>query len=183
MGDQAGADERSETAQAWGSVRRVREPVAWALLVLAAVMVLISAGQLFNLAGLGPEVCGGPPTGPSCFVARASAVLPQLIDWIVIAPPLLSVILVAFSGGPTKHARRVLMTAAAVQAATLGLGAVSLVAAAVGTSYQPGSSYVFDAAGLAVTATALLFSAAVIASRAVRSPAPRHYGLRDHEDL
>jgi hypothetical protein len=90
-------------------------------------------------------------------------------DLTVIAPPVLSVILVAFSGGPTKHARQVLKTAAAVQAGTLGLGAVSLVAVAAGTSYQPGSPYIFDAAGLAITATALIFTSAVIASRAARS--------------
>jgi hypothetical protein len=182
MVDRPGADVLSVTEQAWHPVRRVREPVAWALLVLAAVMVLVSAGQLFNLAGFELPVCG--PTGQSCFVARAAGVLPQLVDWTVIAPPVLSVVLAAFSGGPTKHARQVLTTAAAVQAATLVLGAISLVAATVGTSFQPGSSYLFDAAGLAISATALIFTAAAIASPALRSlppAAPRHrtYG-HDH---
>ena len=172
----------SGTAQARDSARRVREPVAWALLVLAAVMVLVSAGQLLNVAGLGLPVCG--PPGQSCFVARAAGVLPQLVDWTVIAPPVLAVVLAAFSGGPTRHARQVLTAAAAVQAATLVLGAVSLVAAAAGTSFQPGSSYIFDAAGLAITATALIFTGAVIASPALRAlppPAARHrtYG-HDH---
>jgi hypothetical protein len=184
MDDRPGADVLSGTAQAWDSVRRVREPVAWALLVLAAVMVLVSAGQLFNLAGLGLPVCGGPATGSSCFVARASGVLPQFVDWTVIAPPVLSVILVAFSGGPTKRARQVLTAAAAVQAATLVLGAVCLAAVTAGTSFQPGSSLIFDAAGLAITATALIFTTAVLASPAVRPPAPpaprhRTYG-HDH---
>lgn len=135
MVDRPGADVPSGTAQAWDRVRRVREPVAWALLVLAAVMVLVSAGQLFNVAGLGPAVCGGPPTGPSCFVARAAGLLPQFADWTVIAPPVLSVILAPFSGGPTKHARLVITTAAEVQAVTLVLGAVSLIAVNTGTSF------------------------------------------------
>lgn len=177
MGDRPSTDVWAGTAQAWDSVRRVREPLAWALLVLAAVMVFVSAGQLFNVAGLGLPVCGGPPTGPSCLVARAAGVLPQFSDWTVIAPPVLSVILAAFSGGPTKHARQVLTTAAAVQAVTLLLGAVSLIAVTAGTSFQSGSPYIFDAAGLGVTATALIFTASVLASRAVRSlppPAPRH---------
>lgn len=103
-----------------------------------------------------------------------------MLDWIVIAPPVLSVVLVAFSGGPTKYARQVLKTAAAVQACTLVLGAVSL--AGTTGAYQPASSYIFDAAGLAITATALIFTAAVIASRAVRSLAPRLRDLRDDDE-
>ena len=170
----------SGTAQAWDSVRRVREPIAWALLLFSSVMVLVSAGQLFSVADLGLSVCGGGPTGPSCFALRAAYVTPQFFDWIVMAPPVLSMVLVAFSGGLTKHARQVLWTVAAVQAGTLVLGAVSL-AGATG-SYEAGSSYVFDAAGLAISATALVFTAAVIRSgRAVRSLAPRLQDLRDRD--
>jgi hypothetical protein len=48
---------------------------------------------------------------------------------------------------------------------------------AAGTTFQSGSFYISDAAGLAVTATALIFTVALIASRALRSvppSAPRH---------
>jgi hypothetical protein len=65
MSDQLGEDVPSETAQAWDSVRRVREPVAWALLAVAAIAVLVSAWQLFGLPG------NGLPAGP---VATAGSV-------------------------------------------------------------------------------------------------------------
>jgi hypothetical protein len=43
MDDQQREDAPSETVQARGSVRRVREPVAWALLAVTAIAVLVSA--------------------------------------------------------------------------------------------------------------------------------------------
>ena len=58
MGDQLGDVVPSETAQASDSARRVREPIAWALLVFAAVAVLVSAWQLLGLPGDG--LPGGP---------------------------------------------------------------------------------------------------------------------------
>lgn len=64
MADQLGEFVPSETAQAWDSVRRVREPLAWALLVVAAIAVLVSAWQLLGLPG------DGLPGGP---VATASS--------------------------------------------------------------------------------------------------------------
>jgi hypothetical protein len=69
MSDQVGEDVPSETAQAWDSVRRVREPVAWALLVIAAIAVLVSAWQLFGLPG------NGLPAGPVA-IAGSAAVAP-----------------------------------------------------------------------------------------------------------
>jgi hypothetical protein len=175
MSGRHGADVQSGTAQAWDSVRRVREPVAWALLVLAAVIVLGIAGQLFNLPGARLPICGAPPTGtsvtgPSCFELRAVLVEPQTFSWFVVASPVLSVVLVAFSGGLTNHARQVLKAAAAVQAGALILGVVSL-AGIVGATgvYQNASSYISQAAGLAIAATALIFTAAVTRSQAVRA--------------
>ena len=50
MDDHQG-EERSEIARAWDTVRRVREPIAWTLLAITAIIVLVSACQLFNLAG------------------------------------------------------------------------------------------------------------------------------------
>src|ERR1022692_592052 len=58
VSNQLGEDVPSETAQAWHSARRVREPIAWALLVVAAIAVLVSAWQLFGLPGDG--LPGGP---------------------------------------------------------------------------------------------------------------------------
>ena len=51
MSDRLGEEAPAEAAQAWDSVRRVREPLAWALLVIAAIAVLVSAWQLFGLPG------------------------------------------------------------------------------------------------------------------------------------
>jgi hypothetical protein len=67
MRGQLGEDVPSETAGAWDSVRRVREPVAWILLVVAAIVVLVSAWQLFGLPG------AGMPAAPSPVAAHAAA--------------------------------------------------------------------------------------------------------------
>ena len=67
MSDPLGEDVPSETAQAWDSVRRVREPVAWALLAVAAIAVLVSAWQLFGLPG------NGLPAGPVATAAPAAS--------------------------------------------------------------------------------------------------------------
>ncbi len=40
-----------ELARPWDSVRWLREPTAWTLLALTAIIVLVSACQLFSLAG------------------------------------------------------------------------------------------------------------------------------------
>jgi membrane protein YdbS with pleckstrin-like domain len=79
----------------------------------------------------------------------------------------LSVVLVAFSGGLTNHARQVLKAAAAVQVGTLILGVVSLAGIVGATAVsQTASSYISQAAGLAIAATALIFTVAVIRSQA-----------------
>ena len=181
MSDQLGEDVPSETAQAWDTVRRIREPVAWALLVLAAIIVLVSACQLFNLAGAKiPVVLGPAPV--SAFALRASSVLPQFIEAIVIAPPVLAVVLVAFSGGLTEHARQVVQTTAVVQAVTFVLGVVSL-AGATASHTRPGSWFILVAPGVAIVLTALIFTAAVMWSRELRALAPRLRDLEDDEDF
>ena len=99
MSDQLGEDVPSETAQAWDSARRVREPIAWMLLVLTAIGVLISAWELFGLPGT-PVITGPSPvpiTGPSpvpvaTFGLRASVVAPQFVSLGFVALPVLSVI-------------------------------------------------------------------------------------------
>jgi hypothetical protein len=178
MSDYPGADAPSETTQAWDIVRRVREPVAWALLVITTVIVLVSAAQLFAMAGATIPTPPGP--APSAFALRASAVAPQFVGVFVIALPVLSVILVAFSGGLTDHARQVLQAAAVVLAVALLFGVISL-AGAVG-SQRPGTWFILEAAGLAITATALVFTAAVTESQAVRSLAPRFADLGDDDE-
>ena len=215
MGDQPGGEVPSEPAQAWDSVRRVREPVAWTLLALTAIIVLVSAGQLFNLAGATipvlspapvavsgavpvpvgsspvpspvgsspvPSPVGSSPVPVSAFALRASSAAPQFYATVVIALPVLSVVLVAFSGGLTKRARQVVQAAAVVQAVALVLGVISL-AGAAGSHVRPGTWFILEAAELAAAATALVFTGAVMWSRALRSLAPRFQYLGDEEDF
>lgn len=213
MSDQPGREVPSETARAWDSVRWLREPVAWTLLALAAIIVLVSACQLFNLAGARVPVAGpapavsraapvpvgsGPapvpagsgaapvPAGPgpapvSAFALRAAAVAPQFIDVVVQALPVLAVVLVAFSGALTERARQVVQAAAGVLAVAFVLGLISL-AGAAGAHVRPGSWFILEAAGLAITATALIFTGAVMWSRPFRSLAPRFHDLGDDEE-
>src|ERR1700678_2365532 len=123
MSGRSDPDVPSGTADAWDSVRRVREPVAWALLVVTVVLVVVSAAQLFGLADATIPLPPGP--APSAFALRASAVTPQFIDLAVQALPVLAVVIVAFSGGLTEHARRVRQAAAVVLAVALLRGVIS----------------------------------------------------------
>jgi len=176
MSDQLGEDMPSESLQAWDTVRRVREPLAWTLLALTAIIVLVSACQLFNLAGAKIPVPPGP--AGSAFALRASAVAPQFIDAAVQAMPVLAVVLVAFCGGLTERARPVIQTAAVVLAAAFVLGLISLEGAA-DSHTRPGTWFFLEVPGLAITATALIFTGAVMWSRQFRMLAP---GLQDLGD-
>jgi hypothetical protein len=204
MSDQPGEGAPPETAQVWDTVRRVREPVAWTLLALTVVILLVSACQLFNLAGAripvpspapavsrsapvpvgsspAPVPVGPGPAPVSAFALRASAVAPQFIDVAVQALPVLAVVLVAFSGGLTERARQVIQTAAVVLAIAFVLGLISL-AGAAGAQVRPGTWFILETAGLAITATALIFTGAVMWSRPFRSLAPRFHDLGDDEE-
>jgi hypothetical protein len=209
----------SETAQAWDSVRRVREPVAWILLVVIALAVLVSAWQLFGLPGgsvpvpPGPVavasaapvsaaaspvavVPGTPPPSPvavvhgapfpspvavTTFGFRASIVAPNFVAGGVFLLPVLSVILVAFAGGVTGHARQVMQAAGSIQAIALGLGLVSWLGA-LGAHVRQGVWFIFVAADLAAVAAALIFTVAVLRSRALRPLTPQSMGLGDDDE-
>jgi len=177
MSDQLDEDMPSESVQAWDAVRRVREPVAWALLALTAIIVLVSACQLFDLAGAKISVVPSP-VPVSAFALRASAVAPQFIDAAVQAMPVLAVVLVAFCGGLTERARQVIQTAAVVLAAAFVLGLISLEGAA-DSHTRPGTWFFLEVPGLAITATALIFTGAVMWSRPFRMLAPQFQGLGD----
>jgi hypothetical protein len=193
MSDQLGEEVPAETARAWDSVRRVREPVAWILLVVTAIWVLVSAWQLFGLPGAPvpapPPVAvpvGAPVThAPSAvavmtFGLRASVVAPQFVAGGIFVLPVLAVILVAFAGGLTDRARQVVQAAAAIQAVALGLGVLSWLGA-LGGHMRQGVWFIFDAADLAAVAAALVFAVAVLRSRALR-PLPRQSGDFGEDD-
>jgi len=180
MSDQLGEDAPSETVQAWDTVRRVREPIAWTLLTITAIIVLVSACQLFHLAGATIPVVPSPAT-VSAFALRASSVAPQFIDAAVQAMPVLAVVLVAFCGGLTKRARQVIQTAAVVLAAAFVLGLISLEGAAASHT-RPGTWFFLEVPGLAITATALIFTGAVMWSRPFRLLAPGLHDLGDDDE-
>jgi hypothetical protein len=181
MSDQLGEDVPAETAQAWDSVRRVREPVAWILLVVTAIWMLVSAWQLLGLPGapvpgsphpvtvpVGAPVTHAPsPLAVTTFGLRASAVAPQFVAGGIFTLPVLAVILVAFAGGLTDRARQVVQAAVSIQAVALGLGLLSWLGA-LGAHVRQGVWFIFDAADLAAVAAALVFTVAVLRSRALR---------------
>jgi len=100
---------------------------------------------------------------------RASAVAPQVAAGGIFTLPVLSVILVAFAGGLTDRARRVVQTAISVLAVALGLGVLSWLGA-LGAHLRPGVWFIFDATDLAAMAAALTFTVAVLRSQPLRPP-------------
>ena len=193
MDDQRRAEAPAETAQPWDSARRLREPVAWTLLVLTAIGLLIGAWELFGLPGTPPIAVPGlvsPVTGPvpapvtvTTFALRAAAVAPQFVAGGIFLLPIVSVILVAFAGGLTDRARPVVQTAISIQAVTLGLGLLSWLSA-MGAHTRPGIWFISYVTDLAIVATGLIFTAAVRRSRALRLPMPQFQDLlEDDEDF
>lgn len=187
----------SGTAQAWDTVRRVREPVAWILVIATAVAVLVSAWQLLGLPGAPlatsslPVAVAPNPTGSAIpvtpevasFGLRASTLAPQFAAGGIFTLPVLSVVLVTFAGGLTSHARRVVQGAVSVQAVTLGLGLISWIGA-FGAHQRQGVWFIFDATDLAAIAAALVFTVAVLRAPALRPLTARltHF-TEDDEDF
>jgi hypothetical protein len=197
MSDQLGEEVPSETARAWDSVRRVREPVAWILLFVTAIWVLVSAWQLFGLPGApvpapprpvavpvgAPVTHASSPVAVTTFGFRASVVAPQFVAGGIFVLPVLAVILVAFAGGLTDRARQVVQAAVSIQAVALGLGVLSWLGA-LGGHMRQGVWFIFDATDLAAVAAALIFTVAVLRSRALRplTPQSEDFG-EDDEDF
>ena len=90
-------------------------------------------------------------------------------------------VLVTFCGGLTEHARQAVQTTAVVQAVTVGLGVISLAGAAA-SHRLPGTWFFLAVPELAIAATALVFTGAVLWSRELRSLAPRFQILGDEDE-
>ena len=161
----------------WDGVRRAREPIAWALLVLTAIGLLIGLWELLGLHGT--EITG-PVPDPFAFCA--AVIGRQFVALDIVALPVLSVILVAFAGGLTDHARQVVHTAVFIQAVALGLGVVCWLAA-LGTPLQPGVGFLAYGRELAIAAAALIFTAVVNGSQALQPLTPiEDFGDDDEDD-
>jgi hypothetical protein len=179
LGDAPAEDALSESAGSWDTVRRVREPVAWILLVIPAIWLVVSAGQLFGLASV-PLPIPSPARMP-VFELRAAAVAQQFVSGGILVLPVLSVILVAFLGGLTARARLVVKTAVAIQAVALILGVISWLGAA-GVSVRPGPWFIFVATDIAAVAAGLVFTVAVLRSPALRPLLPQFEDDGDEAD-
>jgi hypothetical protein len=178
----------SETAHAWDTARRVREPIAWTLLVLTATLLITTAWQLFALPGA-PSIAAPvasppgqvPPAQVATFALRASAMAPNFASLGIVLLPVLSVILVAFTGGLTGRARQVVQTAISIQGVALGLGLLSWLAA-FGSHTRPGIWFIIIAAELAITVAGLVFTIAVLGSPALDAPAASYQDYPEDED-
>lgn len=187
--DQPGEGAPSETTQPWDRVRRVREPVAWTLLVVTVIGVLIGVWELVGLTGTpgipGPGalvvIAGSGPVPTGTLGFRASVVAPQFVAVGIIALPVLSVILVAFAGGLTDRASQVVRSAVSIQAVALAFGVISWLSA-FGGHLEPGVWFISYAAHLAVAAAALIVTAAVMRSQALRSPTPQFQDFGAEDD-
>jgi hypothetical protein len=192
MDDRQHDEVSSETPDAWDSARRLREPAAWALLVLTASYVLIGIWGLFGLPGAPvitaptPTVLlpnGSPIPGPvTNFGLRASVVAPQFVAGAIFLLPILAIILVAFAGGLTARARQVVQAALSIQGVAFALGVLSWLGA-LGAHPRTRTDIFFfsDATALVVMAVALVFAVALLRSQALRLP-PRLLEDYDEDD-
>jgi hypothetical protein len=161
----------------WDNARRLREPIAWILLIIATVGIALG---LWTLAGLP----GGPSIGDGALQTRALLAVNYFSDVYAAILPILAVILVTFTGGLTKRAGQLITAAAGVQALAVGLGVISLAIASQGGEQPAGprapagtvsetlqiSNWTYVSAGraIALVAAGLILSLAILRSPAVR---------------
>jgi hypothetical protein len=159
----------------WDNARRVREPIAWILLIIVTVGMALG---VWTLAGLP----GAPTIGDGVVQTRALLAVNYFSDVYAAILPILAVLLVTFAGGLTKQAGRLITVAAGVQALAVALGVISLViasqdgiepagphapAGAVSESIQISNwDYLSDGRGIAVVAAGLIVSLAILRSHA-----------------
>lgn len=156
----------------WENARRVREPVAWILLVITAIGLVIGAWTLFGLPG-GPirlpngQLLASP--GESFFHLRALSAVSDFVASPMTGLPVLAVVLVTLAGGLTERAGRVALTAVSLQCAALGLGLISFFGA-LGTGSSPGAWFYISEAGLlGLAAAGLILTGSMLRSSALRA--------------
>jgi len=147
-------------------LRRVREYVAWLLLVAALVLVVVGAWQFLNL----PGSPGGSSFGSAglSFAERGQETVGSLAAVDVTLLPVAAVLLAALAGRPVPRARRLVLTAVVIQAVALALAVIAWGAA------LPSSGGWFPltaAVDLVVAGAGLILSVTVL-----RAPVLRHAG-------
>jgi hypothetical protein len=129
--------------------------------------VLISAWELLGLPGTPALV----PVPVTTFAIRASALAPRFVALGIVALPVLSVLLVAFTGGLTDGARQVVQTAISILAVALGLGVLSWLGALGARTPAPVAS------SAPVSVPAPVTSPAPVASRVPVGGSPLRPGI------
>jgi hypothetical protein len=164
-------------------LRRVRQYVAWLLVVAAGVLVVIAAWQLLGLpepsSGSVGAIEGASPGASSSFshttvvfygltfAQRGLTAIPGLVSVDVTVLPVAAVLLAA-ARPPVPAARRLALTAVTIQAVALTLALVGWVAA-LRTFVQ--WEALTTAAELVVAGAGLILTIAVLRSPALRTAA------------
>lgn len=150
----------------WENARRVREPVAWILLVLTAIGLVLGSWTLLN--GRGPLIPPFPGGGIPFYLRAASAV-PDFIDIETVLLPVFAVLLVTVAGGAAERAVQVTQIAIALQSVALGLGLISL----AGTSgHENAWFYISQAVSVGLAVAGLILTVAIQRSGALRGVGP-----------
>jgi hypothetical protein len=146
----------AEDAVEWENARRVREPVAWILIILTCIGLLIGFWTLVGLPG-------APIARPTTFHVRAGSAVNEFVGMDTTLLPVFAVLLVTIAGGVTERAGRVMLVAVTVQSLAFGLGLISLVG-----SLGPGNFgvwfYLSDVRLLGLAAAGLILTSALYLS-------------------
>jgi hypothetical protein len=141
-------------------LRRVREYVAWLLLVAALVLVVVATWQFLDLPGSPGLLLGSPSFGERGEEAVGSLAAIDVTLLLVAA-----VLLAAVAGRPVARARQVVLTAVVIQGVALALAVIGWAAA------LPSSGGWFPLTGavnLVVAGAGLILSVTVLREPALR---------------
>jgi hypothetical protein len=142
-------------------LRRVREYVAWLLLVAVLVLVVAATWQFLDLPGSSDASLFSTPS----FAERGEIAVGSLAAIDVTLLLVAAVLLAALAGRPVPTARRVVLTAVVIQAVALVLAVIGWAAA------LPSSGGWFPLTGavnLVVAAAGLILSVTVLREPALR---------------
>ncbi len=145
----------------WEQARRMRQPLAWVLLGVAAVEILTGVYAVLGLpGGLPPGIDGGTQD----FQFRATAELAVFAGLPETVLPVIAVVIVTLAGGATARARDVTTVAALLLGGSLGFGAICWLSELAGNA-RSSWGVVTDLAALCIPAAGSVFVVAMLVSR------------------